>query len=646
MKNRKFYRKTILALALCAAASGCSPYAGKHGAAAPEDQGSAESGVSAGDRTGNVPEGEAETADEDKRGAEKTKEDTESLDAAKDPKSPGNAEAADGAGSGDFRAPESLRELTAQLAAEKQQKLSLDFHFTADALRSRTSRRRAMRQAMESFGPSGTGTDARELLLFRLAQDRLDTGLLSSGLELYAQPLTPENGLQIQIPRMLSSMPVRNTGEADQYLTLFGKVPGLYKELLAFEQEKAGAGLLTGGDALEAIIRSFSRSMVRPDNHFLTKSFEEKLNAIPGLSDAAKKDYLKRHRIILSEQFIPACRALTDGLTALQATASKTGGLGEMPEGRRYYAFLIASGSGNSAPLEQLTANIEARVADRLDEMAALTEAFPQLAAEADSRAFAFSDAGSALAWLKASTADIFPPAEDFSCELRPLEHTNSPAGIAARWAGESAASAEDGAGMPDILYVDESAQNMPLGIAMEGWPGLMYRAAYERSASAGRDLLSLADESSAAAWRLYAGQYAWADGNGLSPELNQFKAAYEDAMAGLYALMDIHANYDGWSREQFASFCASYGFADPDVVDQLLCSALANPGADAAPYIGFISLDSLREDAKKRLGEKFSLMEFHRFVLDMGPVPYRLLEPYYRAWMLTQLPERGAGNR
>jgi uncharacterized protein (DUF885 family) len=49
---------------------------------------------------------------------------------------------------------------------------------------------------------------------------------------------------------------------------------------------------------------------------------------------------------------------------------------------------------------------------------------------------------------------------------------------------------------------------------------------------------------------------------------------------------------------------------------------------------IGELKLIELREKARKALGDKFSLREFHNLVLDTGTVPLNLLESQVDSWI------------
>ena len=63
---------------------------------------------------------------------------------------------------------------------------------------------------------------------------------------------------------------------------------------------------------------------------------------------------------------------------------------------------------------------------------------------------------------------------------------------------------------------------------------------------------------------------------------------------------------------------------------------------AQACSYmIGELKIIELREKAKKALGDKFSIREFHDVVLDTGSVPLELLERQVDAFIRSKAATR-----
>jgi uncharacterized protein (DUF885 family) len=60
-------------------------------------------------------------------------------------------------------------------------------------------------------------------------------------------------------------------------------------------------------------------------------------------------------------------------------------------------------------------------------------------------------------------------------------------------------------------------------------------------------------------------------------------------------------------------------------------------PGQACSYMMGELKILESREKAKKALGTKFSLREFHNKVLTTGTVPLELLERQVDAWIKSQ---------
>ena len=62
--------------------------------------------------------------------------------------------------------------------------------------------------------------------------------------------------------------------------------------------------------------------------------------------------------------------------------------------------------------------------------------------------------------------------------------------------------------------------------------------------------------------------------------------------------------------------------------------SATSFPGQACSYMIGQLKIVELREKARKALGDKFSLREYHNVVLDTGTVPLEILERQVDAYI------------
>ena len=48
----------------------------------------------------------------------------------------------------------------------------------------------------------------------------------------------------------------------------------------------------------------------------------------------------------------------------------------------------------------------------------------------------------------------------------------------------------------------------------------------------------------------------------------------------------------------------------------------------------GYVEIMEMREEAEKKPGNRFSAKEFHKFLLDLGPVPFPVTRKYFKLWL------------
>lgn len=128
---------------------------------------------------------------------------------------------------------------------------------------------------------------------------------------------------------------------------------------------------------------------------------------------------------------------------------------------------------------------------------------------------------------------------------------------------------------------------------------------------------------------------YCYTVNNGLSPELGQILACNASATLGLHALMDLNINYYGWDEAQVGEYLKQYfDLEQSDVISTIYHAMKNDPSNYMAYYVGYLEIVTMRDRAQEILKDKFQIKEFHRFLLDIGPAPFTVIEPYFEAWV------------
>ena len=94
---------------------------------------------------------------------------------------------------------------------------------------------------------------------------------------------------------------------------------------------------------------------------------------------------------------------------------------------------------------------------------------------------------------------------------------------------------------------------------------------------------------------------------------------------------------YYGWTEDQTAAFLEeTYGITDRETVNRMFEAMVDNPSNYLEYYVGWLEIQEMREQAEETLGTGFNAMDFHTFLLDMGPAPFSLIRTYFQSWLVT----------
>jgi uncharacterized protein (DUF885 family) len=95
-----------------------------------------------------------------------------------------------------------------------------------------------------------------------------------------------------------------------------------------------------------------------------------------------------------------------------------------------------------------------------------------------------------------------------------------------------------------------------------------------------------------------------------------------------------IHAK--GWSREKAIQYSLDNEAEGEASIISEIERYMANPGQALSYKIGQLKIRELRAKAKKQLGDKFDIREFHNQVLETGCIPLALLEAKIDHWIAS----------
>lgn len=490
-------------------------------------------------------------------------------------------------------------------------------------------------EELHAFDPSLLTAD--QLFTYRALDDYLETEQMAKGLELYSRPVSTTIGTQAQLPILFAEYAFYDRQDVEDYLNLMSQIDSYYKSIAEFEKVRADAGLAPCDLVLDQIIQSCKDYMIRPENSFLNETFNSKLDSIDGLTEEEKNEYKARHLAVMKEHFIPAYQMLAGELEKLKGRGQNPMGLCGYPDGKRYYEYLAASSTGTGYTVPELKQQVQVHMSEDLAQVTLLLQNHPELAEASASYSFAQTEPAAILDALKTQAEKDFPalPEADYTVHQVPkaLEASLSPAFYL---------TAPIDCWQHNVIYINggseqTSSEALYTTLAHEGYPGHLYQTVYANQNVRDPLLRLLACGGYTEGWGTYAEIYSYQFDNGLSPELSRLLAHNQAATLGLYALLDININYEGWSQERTAKFLEElYGITDGQVVEEIYYAVADNPANYLQYYTGYMEMVKMRETAIETLGERYDPIQFHKFILDMDGASFRVMEPYFKTWLLT----------
>ena len=136
--------------------------------------------------------------------------------------------------------------------------------------------------------------------------------------------------------------------------------------------------------------------------------------------------------------------------------------------------------------------------------------------------------------------------------------------------------------------------------------------------------------------WGLYAEQLAEEAGL-YADDRARLGAVSSALMRSVRLVVDTGMHAFGWSREQALEYALAHVPMPPSFMADEIDRYVVMPGQALAYLTGKLEILRLREQARQRLGEEFSLSAFHAAVLDQGSLPLPALASSISGWLDPQ---------
>lgn len=453
-------------------------------------------------------------------------------------------------------------------------------------------------------------------------------------------------GLQVQLVNFLSQThPVRNRRDIENYLARLGLVAAQIDEGIAQASDRAKRGFLPPKFILTATIDQIGRFLADPPaKNVLVASLEERAAKLRDLAAADRARFVAAAEKLVATDIIPAFRRAQALLQQQLPRSSDDAGLSRLPDGARAYSHTLLRYTTTTMTADEIhalglkeVARIEAQMDAILRELGyregSVNARYAKLEAdlqpkEADPRPALLARYTELVRDAEKRAEPLFDLRPKAPCEVRrepPFTEKNA--------AAHYSQPARDGS-RPGIFWVP--LPGAPFRIVSmrsltyhEAVPGHHFQVALQAELEElprfRRDRVFGGLSAHAEGWALYAERLAAENGWYEGDKVGALGQLDSELFRARRLVVDTGLHAKQWTRQQ----AIDYGIRASEVERYVVM-----PGQACSYKIGELRILAIRDQARRALGAKFSLKEFHNVILRNGNVPLDVLQMIIDDWV------------
>ncbi len=447
---------------------------------------------------------------------------------------------------------------------------------------------------------------------------------------------------------------VRGARDAQTLVGRYRQIPAAVNAEIANLKLGLARGLTPGAEELKRAIALVDRQLATPvDKWQLAKPATSPPHGLDQAVAARLHDYILA---VLRDQVRPAFTRYRDFLKSAEvpgARGASAEGLGSLPGGAACYAADIRSYTGLERTPEELhklgleeiarTDKELAALGKKLFGTASLPAIFEHLRTDKklhfDNADEMMKVARFALAAAQAAVPKYFGIQPKEKCVVRAIPEVEAPFQTIAYYRQPHG----DGSAPGEFYLNTYEPQSRPrfemeVLVHHEAVPGHHLQIAIAQERPALPAFIRYAGLTAfVEGWALYAERLS--DEMGLyTGDLDRVGMVSYDAWRAARLVVNTGIHSMGWSRAKAEAFMHDHTALADNNISNEVNRYIAWPGQALAYKVGQLEILRLREDAKKRLGDRFDLREFHDVVLGWGAVTLPVLADRVNAWVTAKL--------
>ena len=454
----------------------------------------------------------------------------------------------------------------------------------------------------------------------------------------YLGEIYPVSGIQVQLPILLAEFKFRRTEDIETYLLLLEDTRRYFGELIEFERERSRRGFFLNDVNVDKVISNCESFLENREDNLLILIFDDKIDEYEGLDPGQREQFKQRNRELVLDNVLVAYETLMEAMRELRGQGANQEGLANLPDGKEFAKAYLRYLTGSEKTPEEVDALLEEQLDQIFSTIGTIFASNPEFLDR-----YMSDELGSIpdqkpenyLKMLEKRIINDFPAIEPVQYVVREVHESLQEFTSPAFYLTPAVDSFSD-----NVIYINPSdiTDNISLytTLAHEGYPGHLYQRVYYLQQSPHPIRSVIGDLGYTEGWATYVEMQSY-----YYSVLEESEATVVQYMQ-MYNLLllsrvDLGVNALGWGLDKVASFLSGLGITDKDSLDEIYQMVTCDPLLYMPYALGYMEFELLRAEAEEALGEDFVPMEFHRFLLDIGPAPFELIRSRMPAWIETQ---------
>ncbi|MBQ6230702.1 MAG: DUF885 domain-containing protein [Eubacterium sp.] len=446
---------------------------------------------------------------------------------------------------------------------------------------------------------------------------------------------SPNGGFQERFANYFTDFALEKKEDVDDYISLLDSTPEYVDKLIEYENYRATLGYVMSDNNIDKVVEQCETFVKDGDKHFLIELFDMNIDKADFLTDEEKTAYKEKNKDIILNKIIPTFEKIGTEVGALKGKGTNQGGLAGYDDGAAYYATVMKSKTGSSKTPEEALDVLYGRLNSFYNDMVGIyqndpdaymyfTNNYNSLMTEIDTT----MTPEEIIDKLMIVDASEYPVINKIPYTVsyfeKPLETImdNTLAYYKTPFVDDPNVNIiRVNGGHPEDLWAT---------LAHEGFPGHMYQENYFKTTNPSNLRMVETFLGYMEGWAKYIEYHSY--------EVIDYPDTESDANVGklvalnseinmlVIGIIDIEVNYNGWTLEDTQNWFSEQGYS-ADAAQTIFDVVTGDPGLYQSYVLGYYEMKALRDKAEKELGAKFDPVEYHRVILETGPVQYDILE-------------------